>query len=115
MKKYFQILLLISVFLLSSCEKSYWSGLNESYDSFPDNPVSPQQAVKLAQPYLDKTFRLRSNMAQRLSNGKLSDIVTLEGDYYYIVRDNFASYSPDFYRKHAVKVNKKTGKVIPPK
>jgi len=113
------VLIVLGVVLVSSvgcartiCLGSEWGGFN----GFPDNPVSVSEAIAKAEPYLDKTFALRSSATGNRNAAEEPVVfVTLRGDYYYIVKDNYPSYSPGFYLHHAVRVHKTTGRLIPPK
>lgn len=73
--------------------------------------------MELAAPYLDDSFKLRS---QNLATGRRSntrppvDSVTLKGDTYYIARDNYPAIYAKFYLPYAVRVDANTGAVTPP-
>jgi hypothetical protein len=114
MKKQHLLLLAIPMLLLTSCGKTYIARSSEGYASFPGNTISPEQAVKLADPYLDKTFELRAAKRQGVSPRKPTVWVTLKGQYYHIVKDNYPAYNRGFYLHHAVKVDKDTGDMIAP-
>ena len=90
-----------------------WS--KDKFDNFPENPVSVEEAINKAKPYLDKYFELRMEERTAYKNvgTKPTVHVTLKGNYYYIVKDNYPSYAPypDFYLEHAVLVSKKNGEV----
>ena len=108
-------MIVIPMLLLSSCTKSYFSRAELGFDSFPKNPVSPERAVKLAEPYLDNTFKVKTDDSVLMALAKPKIWVTLKGKYYYIVKDSTNEINIDYYLYKAVKVNKNTGEVIPPK
>ena len=110
-------LLIATCLLCCSCkrEKVYFGSTGGGFEDFPPNPISVQDAIKLADPYLDKTFELRIASREHVSDKEASLWITLKGDYYYLVKDNYPSYTPGFYLNYAVKINKDTGEVIPPK
>ncbi len=79
--------------------------------------ISPERAVELAREHLERSYELRRMKRQEKSpnpNREPLDWVSLKGDWYYIARDDYPSYSPGFYMHNAVKVHKNTGQVIPP-
>jgi len=95
--------------------KKIYSGSDYSgFDDFPPNPISVQDAIRLAEPHLGKTFELRSAKREYISDKEPVLWVTLKGNCYYLVKDNYPSYTPGFYLHHAVKINKNTGEVMPP-
>lgn len=113
------IFLVIGSIILYGCfssnNGSEYSGIYPNGTSnFPSNPVSIDDAVREAKPYLNTTFELRKTMITHRANSELFIWVTLKGRYYYIVLDNYPSYSPGFYLHHAVKIDKENGAVIPP-
>ena len=56
------------------------------FDHFPEKPISVNDALKAANPYLDTTYNLRLAGRERKSKGKPNIWVTLKGDYYYFLR-----------------------------
>ena len=84
----------------------------------PGFDITPERAVELAQPHLEKSYELRRQHFEpngRSANPKPpSDHVTLKGDTYYIVRDNYPAIKTSSYLYCAVKVNANTGEVTPP-
>lgn len=78
--------------------------------------VPPGQALELARPYLDRSFELRrqGRPPSDLDHRRPSDVVVVEGEWYYISRDNHADSSPKFFLPHAVRVSGLTGEVVPP-
>lgn len=83
----------------------------------PGFDISPERAVELAQPYLEKSFELRRQHIEpnrRSDSNPPFDHVNLKGDMYYIVRDNYPAIKASFYLRYAVRVNANTGEVTPP-
>jgi hypothetical protein len=78
--------------------------------------ISTDDAIRLAQPYLDRTFELRSeNRPEDMQSDRPPrDIVTPKGRWYYVVRDNYPAVKENFYLDHAVKVHMDTGEIIEP-
>ena len=79
--------------------------------------ISPVEALKLAEPYLEKSYQLRQeNRNPKLPRATvpLTDWVSVLGKWYYISRDNNSSYTIEFYRAYAVKVHIDTGELIAP-
>ncbi|MDD5488588.1 MAG: hypothetical protein PHH49_06485 [Candidatus Omnitrophica bacterium] len=91
----------------------------EGYSKFSkDNNISQEEAIKLAEPYLDLSFSLRKKSRDSRYNSAGDDMAQiwtfLRGDYYYITKDNYYYKTEDAYFQYAVKVHKDTGEVIPP-
>ena len=105
---------LIAAVLVCGCGKAYHGNGWAGFEGFPENNISPQQAVRIAEPYLDETFELRARNRRHVSDREPEVHVMLEGKYYYVVKDNYPSYTPGLYLWHAVKVHKDTGDVSPP-
>ncbi len=90
-----------------------WSG----FENFPERKITVNKAIKLATPYLDETYKLRLKYGRgRINRDLKTDTihVCLKGEFYFIVKDDYPSYSPGFYLKHAVKINASTGDIIEP-
>ena len=117
MKALLVILLELVVISSAGCARTiYWGSEWGGFDGCPVNPVSVSEAIAKARPYLDETFALRSSTREHRNRAQQPVIhVTLRGKYYYIVRDNYPSYSPGFYLHHAVRVHKTTGQLIAPR
>jgi hypothetical protein len=113
------ILMLVTIGAIAGCSDSVCSGNAKSgYAHFPkDNLITPEKAVELARPYLDLSYEMRRSNRKDVYN-KMSEspleYVILKGDYYYVTKDNYPSNVVTFYMEHAVRVNKKTGKVHKP-
>jgi len=105
---------LLACVLFGGCAKSYFGSDWAGYDRFPAKRISPQEAISRAEPWLDQTFALRSSGRGGVSDKEPVVHLTLQGNFYYVVKDNYPSYSPGFYLRHAVKVHKDTGAVVPP-
>jgi hypothetical protein len=99
------------------CTPSHFGTYPGGLAKFPDRPFSASQAVERAQPYLEETFSLRrkarDETGERGSKPKV--FVTLKGRHYYIIKDDYPYIFQSSYQSHAVKVDSKTGEVIPPK
>ncbi len=94
-------------------------GNSESGFLAPKNSfsVSPEDALRAATPYLDASYRLRRQMRNELKQAvhrKPIDWISYHKDWYYITRDDYPSYTPGYYMKHAVRVNGYTLKVVSP-
>ncbi|QDT06533.1 hypothetical protein K227x_49430 [Rubripirellula lacrimiformis] len=79
--------------------------------------ITPQQAVAIAEPYLETSFNLRSRNLlpeRRNSDKSPTDWVTLRGDTYFVARDNYAAINVDFYISYAVAVHAETGALTAP-
>ena len=78
--------------------------------------MSIEQAIDMATPYLDESFRIMSKNREFISGGDNAPWIHVieEGRYYLITKDNYPYKYFDPYIKAAVKVNKYTGEVIPP-
>jgi hypothetical protein len=79
--------------------------------------INPEEAMELAKPYLDLSFRLRRKMRGEEGTDQIKETtvwVLFKGNYYYISKDDYPSYTPGYYSWHAVKVDCVTGEVIPP-
>ena len=113
------ILIIFLLLTISGCGRVYWGSSynSSSFNDFPENSVSAIKAIKLAEPYLDKTFELRSALRDWPSKEDKEPVVhvVLKGKYYYIVKENYPYKYIEAYLPHAVKVNKNTGQVYPPK
>ena len=107
---------ILVLLLLAGCnsEPEVFGSSKSGFDHFPETPISVDDALKVANPYLDTTYNLRIADRERKSNGKPKIWITLKGDNYYVVKDKYPSYSPGFYLEHAVVVNTDTDEVTPP-
>ena len=108
----------LGLLIIFEREPTYICNSRSQYIPNIGTNISPIQAISLASPYLDKSFKLR--IADRPSHLKnLSDPpidhVVKSGKWFLITRDNCPGTLVYFYVKHAVKVNSRTGEVIPPK
>ena len=107
----------VAVFL-SGCGDNTYSGTVESgFDHFPENKISPNKALSIAEPYLETSFALRrKNRGSKYNSGTKEPItyVVLDKDYYYVTKDNYDAKFVNFYFDYAVKVNKNTGELILP-
>ena len=100
-----------------SCSTTEWIGKSDGKFVTPEGcVVSPEEAFKLAGPWLEETYRLRSEgkVNRAGSERPLTDTIVLRGNWYYVSRDNYPFKTIEAYRYHAVKVHIKTGEVIRP-
>jgi hypothetical protein len=96
------------------CSTAHFGRYPGGFSSFPERPISPEEAVAAAQPYLDQTFAL--NRTQRGSDWPSWEPtlrVKLEGKYYYVFKDNYPAKNANYGFAHAAKVNTETGEVSP--
>ena len=113
------IVLLIGLpilYVASGCNSVHYGEYPGGLADFPDRTVSPEQAVKAAEPYLDQSFALcRANRGSNWPDSEPYISVKLEGKHYKVLKDNYPykSYS-ELRFSHAVKVNADTGAVTPP-
>ena len=108
--------IILFLIMLTGCEPVALGNSASGYKTIPDAKIQPIDAVKIAQPYLDKTFELRSKSStlERDKENEPTIFVTLKDDFYYIVKENYPAKSIYFYLAHAVRVHKDTGEIIPP-
>lgn len=79
--------------------------------------ITPDKALELASPHLDRCFELRqSNRSEDMNNPAKDpvDRIYVQGDWYYVCRDSYPAKYIQFYIPHSVRVNGNTGEVIPP-
>lgn len=84
------------------------------FDPVAGMAVTPDEALEKAEPYLNLTFHLRQQQRDEISTDPPTDHVSVKDGWYYIVRDNYPSYSPGFDLAHAVRVHGQTGQLLPP-
>lgn len=111
---------IVAVALLSlcgvGCRSQHFGTFPDGLSDFPERPISADAAVEAAQPHLDKTFALcREARGRDWPDTEPQIRVKLEGDYYYVLKDNYPSMNADYGFSHAVKVNAKSGELTPPK
>jgi hypothetical protein len=97
------------------CSTVHFGTYPDGFSSFPERPISPEEAVAAAQPYLDQTFALsRTERGSDWPSWEPAVRVKLEGKYYYVLKDNYPAKNSNYGFAHATKVNAETGDVIPP-
>jgi hypothetical protein len=101
--------------LNTGCAETHFGVYPREASSFPARPVSVAQAVESAQPYLDTSFALRQANHRGASKdwGEPRVFVTLKGNQYHIVNENYPYIMESAYLAHAVKVDAETGVVTP--
>jgi len=103
-----------TILLVSGCAtKYYFSNVNKGFAGFPQSPISIEQAISLAEPYLNQSYKLRLSLRKwpLQSNSQPIIYVTLLHQYYYIVKEDYPYQYREAYLEYAVKVNRETGKV----
>ena len=106
--------LFFALLLLTACAPTqYFSNAKQGFAEFPPATIDVQKAIRLAQPYLDESYKMRLNMRKwPLDNGQDPVIyVSLVQDYYYIVKENYPYKFREAYMQYAVRVHKETGEV----
>ncbi|MEM7467265.1 MAG: hypothetical protein AAF387_10310 [Pseudomonadota bacterium] len=107
--------LLTAFLIILGCSgETHFGSDHEGFGNFPETPIPVEVAIEISQPYLAETFTLRQASRETNSNKDPVTWVTLRDGWYHIVKDNYPSYSPGFYLKHAVKINSITGEIIEP-
>ena len=112
--------IIVFIFLISSligCKSIPVGSSYSGYENVIRAKIQLEEAVKLAKPYLDRTFELRKlhSDLSRSEDKEPGIFVTLKNRYYYIVKENHPAKSVNFYLDHAVKVHINSGEIIPPK
>jgi hypothetical protein len=92
---------------------TYYGNDRLGYANFPPAPISVKTAIEKAQPYLDRSFALRSAIAEKKPAQAPIVQVTLSGSYYYVIKD--VEPTPVSLVLKSVRVDAGTGDVIPPK
>jgi hypothetical protein len=103
-------------FSACGCAPAHFGTYPNGLADFPARPISPAEAVEAAEPYLDQSFELlRAERTLNSSNSEPRIRVKLEGNAYWILKDNYISMNAGYGFDHAVKVDARTGEVTPPK
>ena len=98
------------------CQTARFGIYPDHLAEFPERPISPQEAVRAAQPFLDQSYALFRESSRDLSDsGEPRIHVRLKGKYYYVVKHNGVSMNANYGFDHAVRVHATTGVVDPPK
>lgn len=102
--------------LIVGCKsnETYFGSTYSGFDGFPKTEIDIDKAIELSEPYLESTFILRKKNRNTNSTKEPVIWVTLKDNWYYIVKDNYPSYTPNFYLRHAVRINSKNGEIIKP-
>jgi len=108
------IVIILLVLLGCEKEKFYIGSTNSGFDNFPKTEIKIKEVLELSKPFLDKTYELRLKNRRHKSLKDPVIWITLKGQWFYVVKDNYPSHSANFYLKHAVRINSKTGKIIEP-
>jgi hypothetical protein len=108
-------IILAALYGILSCTRTIYMGSSETgFKDIHDNTITPVKALDLARAHLPKTYELRLRKRLNKYDNPLSDIIVMQGEWYFIVRDNYPYKTFDAYLEHAVKVNIHTGEIIPP-
>lgn len=113
-KTIFYILIFSSLAILNGCAtKYYFSNVNKGFVGFPQSPVTIEQAIQIAEPYLNQSYKMRLSLRKwpLQSNTPPIIYVTLLDQYYYIVKEDYPYQYREAYLEFAVKVNRMNGKV----
>lgn len=98
------------------CNMAHFGTYPDGLTGFPDRPITPAEAVRAAQPYLDQSFALcRAARGSNWPDSEPRISVKHDGGYYKVLKDNYPSKNADYGFSHAVLVNAETGEVTPPK
>ena len=100
--------------LLSCSEVKYIGDSRSGYVKDLSFIISPEKAVKLAEPYLNLSYELRVKNRSIRHDSPLVDFVVQKGKWYYVTRDNYPYKYIGAYKNHAVKVNVNSGMIIAP-
>lgn len=104
---------IVTVSLSGCANRYYFSNVNRGFAGFPKSEVSIEQAIRLAEPYLSQSYKMRLSLRKwpLQSNSPPIIYVTLLDQNYYIVKEDYPYQYREAYLEFAVKVNKTTGKV----
>ncbi len=101
--------------LILSCSEIQYAGSSASgYRECGGCKITPERALELAAPYLDRTYELRLKSRHSVMAHPLTDTIVIMDGWYYVSRDNYPYKTLRAYIYHAVKVHTVTGEVIPP-
>ena len=87
---------------------------DKGYEHITNAKIQPDEAIKLAEPYLDKIFEKKSKNRNWPSIKESQTVIhiILKGNYYYITKENYPAKDIYFYMRSAVKIHKKSGEII---
>ncbi len=108
------LLSLLTFLCFSGCQAVFLGpDSTGSYIELENNPITPEKALSLAEPYLHKHYQLQLSNGIWKPKGEPEDWVFLKGNWYYIERDNYP-YKDTFqyYRNSTIKVHKITGEIV---
>lgn len=112
-----KLLVLGAALALSGCAKTEYIG-NGNKGFWSDSPaeISPNEAFARAQPHLPATWTARCEKVRNhdeYCDKMPTDHMVRKGGYYYLTRTSYPYKSYDAYTQYAVRVDVKTGEVIP--
>ena len=110
---YVLVLLFVSLLAGGCATKSYFSNVNQGFAGFPPSKISIDDAIRIAQPYLNQSYKLRLSLRKWPLQPSSPPLiyVTLMDQYYYVVKEDYPYQYREAYLEFAVKVNRNTGKV----
>jgi hypothetical protein len=104
---------LILVSVLCGCASThYFSNVNRGFSEFPPSPITIEQAIRIARPYLNQSYKMRLSMRKWPLKSSSPPIiyVSLIDQYYYVVKEDYPYQFREAYLEYAVKINRNTGK-----
>ena len=107
------VLLLLTCLCFSGCQPVFLGPDRAGrYVELNKNPITPEKALAIAEPYLHERFQLRLSQSWHPDQEPV-DYVFLKGNWYYIDRDNYPyKFVDENYWNSVVKVHKITGQVV---
>lgn len=99
--------------LLSCAPMHYFSNVKQGFQDFPPTPIDVSQAIRLAQPFLDESYKMRLSLRKWPLETSQTPLVyvSLVNDYYYIVKEDYPYKFREAYLEFAVRIHKETGEV----
>jgi len=113
-QKLILLILLVAISSFYGCAtKYYFSNVNKGFARFPKSNVSIEQAIRIAEPYLNQSYKMRLSLRKWPLQASSPPIiyVTLLDPYYYIVKEDYPYQYREAYLEFAVKVNRNNGQV----
>lgn len=99
--------------VLSGCASThYFSNVNRGFSEFPPSPISIEEAIRIARPYLNQSYKMRLSMRKWPLKASSPPIiyVSLIDQYYYVVKEDYPYQYREAYLEYAVKIDRNTGK-----
>ncbi len=109
-------IILFLLLFLQGCSSVSLGNSRVGFDTVEGVAIQPADAVEIARPFLDESYRLRiESSSLPRDTEKVSIWVSLRGSYYFIVKESYPAKELSFYLDNAVRVHKQTGEIIEPK